>query len=240
MGSLTTPVGKVVEMAEVKKEVTRFKFEAAPVRMIFGSLIKPIESNYGNGRKSALHFEIQAGMPPEHPDFKSLKATMNKVARVEFGGDMTDAEWNQYIKDKKVSFPIKDGTKIADKGKAKGKNREACRGLVMFKASSSAEYPPALCFVTAGGVVDVEERSQAASKFYPGVEVGMEVTLKAYPGNDSNIPNSVVAYLSTVCSLGRGEKLGGSAASRYTAFAKNVGTISDDNPMDGADDEVPM
>ncbi len=215
-------------MAE-KKEVTRFKFEAAPVRMIFGSLIKPMASDYGNGRKSDPHYEIQAGIATDHPDLKALKATMAKVAKAEFGTV------------EGVSFPIKDGTKIADKGKAKGKNREACRGLVMFKASSSAEYPPALCYLTAGGVVDVEDRNLAASKFYSGVEVGMEVTLKAYPGNDSNIPNSVVAYLSTVCSLGRGEKLGGSAASRYATFAKNVGTVSDDDPTGGMDDEdIPL
>lgn len=230
-------------MAE-KKEVTRFKFEAAPVRMIFGFVTKPGVSDYGNGRKSDPHYEIQAGIAADHPDLKALKQTMFALAKKEFGPNIRDVSQPVKPGDESkvpVSFPIKDGTKIADKGKAKGKNREACRGLVMFKASSSTEYPPALCYLTAGGVVDVEDRNLAAGKFYSGVEVGMEVTLKAYPGNDSNIPNSVVAYLSTVCSLGRGEKLGGSAASRYATFAKNVGTVSDDDPTAGLDDEdIPL
>ena len=200
----------------------RFKFEAAPVRMLYGTVITPKVSDYGGGRKSDPHFEVQAGIPLDHPELKALKAKIAAIAKAEFG--TTEG----------VATPLKDGTKMADKAKARGKNRERCRDFVILKASSSAEYPPSLAYVANGAGVDVEDgmRSQVAGKFYQGVNIGMEVTLKAYKGNDENIPNSVVAYLSNVVSLGFGEKLGGGASSRHAGLIKNVGTVSEDDPTE--------
>ena len=208
-------------MAEAK-EIRRFKFEAAPVRFLYGNVITPKVSDYGSGRKSPPHFEVQAGIPLDHPELKALKAQMAAVAKAKFG--TTEG----------VSFPLKDGTKMADKAKGRGKNRERCRGYIVFKASSAAEYPPSLAYMANGSGVDVEDsmRQQSAAKFYPGVWIGEEVTFKAYEGNDGNIPNSVVAYLSNVVSLGFGEKLGGGASSRHAGLIKNVGTISEDDPTD--------
>ena len=212
-------------MAEAKKTV-RFKFEAAPVTMLYGNVITPKVSDYGRGKKSDPHFEVQAGIETDHPELAALKKEMSALAKAEFGTV------------EGVSFPIKDGTKIADKAKARGKNRERCRGLVILKASSAAEYPPSLAYVSNGVGVDVEDgmRSQVASKFYPGVKIGMEVTLKAYEGNGSNIPNSVVCYLSNVISLGFGEKLAGGASSRHAGLIKNVGTVSNEDVTEGADE----
>ena len=218
-------------MAEAKVD-NRFKFEAAPVRFLYGAVISPKESDFGNGRKSKLHYETQVGIPLDHPELKELKAKMAAVAKAQFGS--TDG----------VAFPLKDGTKIADKAKAKGKNRERCRDMLLLKASSAAEYPPSLAYVAEGKGVDVEDnmRSQVAAKFYPGVWIGEEVNFKAYEGNGSNIPNSVVAYLSNVVSLGYGEKLGGGASSRHAGLIKNVGTVSDDDPTEdiSADEDIQL
>lgn len=207
-------------MANAKTATGRFKFEAASVRMLYGNVITPKTSDYGNGRKSNPHFEVQAGIRLDHPELEALKTEMKRVAKEQFGTL------------EGVSFPLKDGTKMAEKAKGKGKNRERCRGQVIFKASSAAEYPPSLAYVTGGKGVDVADdmRAQSAGKFYPGVDIGMEVTLKAYPGNDSNIPNSVVAYLSNVVALGTGENLGGGASSRHSGLIRNLGVVSDDNP----------
>src|SRR5579859_1649726 len=148
----------------------RFRFEAAPVKMLYGNVITPKVSDYGGGRKSDPHFEVQAGLGKDHAELKALKGVMAACAKAKFGS--TEG----------VSFPLKDGTVIADKAKARGKNRERCRDLLVLKASSAAEYPPALAYVANGVGVDVEDsmRAQAAGKFYPGVDMSIEVTFKAY------------------------------------------------------------
>lgn len=211
-----------------------FKFDAAPVTMLYGSVAKTQVANYGNNKKSDPQFTIQAGIPLDHPQFPALKAEFARIAQEAFGSAQG------------VKFPIQDGERIADKAKAKNppKNRERCRGFVVLKANSGAEYPPSLFMVQAGGIVEIEEdmRTQNAGKFYPGVLCALEVTLRAYDGNGNTDPadgpviaNGVAAYIRSVCSTGRGKKLSGGGAERYAGFAKNVGEVSDENPEDDDD-----
>lgn len=121
------------------------------------------------------------------------------------------------------------------------------RGYVILR-SFSKQYAPSLFYVNGGNVVEVDDsiRTQVQSKFYSGVDASIEVNFVAYEGtktddNPNGVPNSVVAYLSSVCSLGTGKRVGGGGADRYSGFAKNVGTVSDEDPTEDLDDEeIPM
>jgi hypothetical protein len=211
-------------MPEVKTE-GRFKFDAAPITFFYPNVITPKTPDFGGGRKGKPGYQIQVGIAPDHPDLPALKALCKAVAKAKFGTL------------EGVSFPLKDGDKQADKAKASGKAREFLRGQVILKAGST-QYAPQLFYVANGEVIEVQEdmRAQVGSKFYSGCEGTVGINLVAYEGNGDNIPHSVVAYLYDVVSLCRGKKVGGGGASKYAGFAKNMGTVSDKDVTEGADD----
>ena len=216
---------------EIKKHPTiGFKFEAAPVVMLYGNIDTPRIAEYGGGKKSDPMFQAQFGIALDHPELATMKKALAKAAKDAFG----TAEG--------VKFPIRMGDEMADKAKKRGKDRERCRGYVVLKATSQADFAPGMFIIKDGEVVEIEDgmRKQSAAKFYPGVQCAVEVGFKAYNGNSDPddgpvIPNGVTAYLRSVCSTGQGKKLGNGGAARYSGFAKNVGTISDEDPTEGAD-----
>lgn len=215
-------------MAEVGENTGRFKFEAAPIVMLYPVVITPKPMMIDGKAKGDPMYQVQASMPLDHPELPALKALISRVAKEKFGTT------------KDVSLPIKLGDPQADKAKARKKDREFMRGRVILTARSK-QYAPVLSYVSEGKVVEVGEdmRAQVGSKFYSGVEGTIEVNLVAYPGNGSNIPNSVVAYLAEACSLCRGKKLGGGgSADKFAAFAKNMGEVSDVDPT--GDDEIEL
>jgi hypothetical protein len=213
-------------MAE--KKFYTFKFEAAPVTMLYIDAAKPRAADFGHGKKGDPVYQAQIGIKPDHPELKALKAKMIECAK-DMLGTIEGVHW-----------PVRDGTEMADEAHKRGKDRGRCRGLVVLKAASPQEYPPNLVLIENGQAVQVEEamRSQVASKFYPGVEGSIEVNFKAYDGNGSNIPKTVVAYLRSVVSLNRGKNLGSSSAARFGAFAKNIGVVSQQDVTEGLDEEV--
>jgi hypothetical protein len=218
-------------MARIGETPGRFKFEAAPVILFNPAVISPKSQNFSKpGAKkqniSEPSYFVQALIPPDHPELKALKDDMKAVAK---------AEWGPDVKLDTISFPLSDGTKRF----AENKKLEAFNGMVVLRAGSKL-YAPALFYVAGGKVIEVDEamRTQASSKFYSGVEASIEVNLVAWEVDDNK---SVVAYLSSVCSLCTGKKLGGAGPARYEGFARNVGTISDVDPSAGADDdEIPF
>ena len=213
-------------MAEVGENTGRFKFEAAPITMLYPVVITPKPMMIDGKAKGDPMYQVQASIPPDHPELPALKAAIARVAKEKFGTT------------KDVSLPLKLGDAQADRAKAKKRDREFMRGQVILTARGK-QYAPALSYVSNGVIVEVGEdmRAQVGSKFYSGVEGTIEIVLVAYDGNGKNIPNSVVAYLTEACSLCRGKKLGGSgSANKFAAFAKNMGEVSDLDPTDDGGD----
>jgi len=173
-------------------------------------------------------FEIDAN----HPDLKPLKALCVEVARAKWPGvDLST-----------LQFPIQNGDKIADKQKAKGKDRESARGKAVLIARS--QYEPRLSVVQNGTISDYEgdRRPLAKPFFYDGVSVLVEVNLEAYDGVGAN-PDGVTAYLNMVCSLNKGERIGSAGRPAAEVFKGYAGNLSTEDPTqsDLSDtDELPM
>lgn len=176
--------------------------------------------------KYSSNFEFD----PDHVDLAALKAEAVKVAKAKWPGrDL-----------KELAFPFTSGDKLADKAKAKDKDREFSRGKVVL--TSRSKYEPRLSVVEGGKLVDYEgdKRPMAKKFFYNGVMALAQFNFVAYDGVGAN-PDGVTAYLNMVVSLNKGKKLsGGSSAAEV--FKGYIGTSSDEDPTagDDPDDEIPF
>lgn len=176
--------------------------------------------------KYSSNFEFE----PESDDLRALKAKAVAVARAKWPGrDL-----------KELAFPFTNGDKLAEKAKAKGKDREFSRGKVVVTARS--KYQPRMSVVEGGRIVDLEGDAIKANgrKFYSGVQALAQFNLVAYDGVGNN-PDGVTAYLNMVLSINKGTKLAG-GASASEVFKGYIGTASDEDPtgLDGLDDEIPF
>lgn len=177
--------------------------------------------------KYSANFEFE----PDSEDLAALKAEMVKVARAKWPGcDL-----------KTIAFPIANGDKLADKAKARDKDREFSRGKAVLTARS--KYQPRLSVIEGGKVRELEGDAIVATGkqvFYSGVKALAQVNLVAYePVQDDGKPG-VTAYLNMVCSTNKGTKLTG-GASAADVFKGYIGSTSDEDPTGGdLDDEIPF
>jgi hypothetical protein len=232
-------------MTDTATEGNRFAFQV-PVRLYGPNVITPKAADYGGGKMGAVEYSVNLFFPPSHPEAKAFGVKLAQVKDRQFGSGA-----------KGVALPFRMGDAWADawakkhhKEIAEGKKnpRDFARGMVMVKASSK-NFPPMLSYVNNGQLVDIPEEARVAAggKFYSGVEAFVEINLVPYAGNGAEppavvIPDSVKAYLTKVCSLGRGERLGGgSSASTFGNAVRSLGTVSDDDPTDGTGSkEIPF
>ncbi len=164
-------------------------------------------------------------LDPSSEDFKAIKALVVRVAHAKWPGrDL-----------KELKFPISDGTKLADKRKAKVKRDDAAfqRGKAVIAARS--KYQPKLACILNGKMVDVDSGNAAVCKpqFYNGVQVLARINFKAYDEVGTN-PAGVTAYLDMLLSTGKGERIN-LGASASDVFKGVVGQISNDDPTAGGD-----
>lgn len=206
------------------------RFQSRDVAILnFPNIFTPRAFKGKNGvAQGEPKFDAALELAPDSPDLKNMKAAAVAVAR---------AKWPD--RDLKVDFqfPWTLGDKLADKAKAKGKDRESSRGLVVLTARS--QYAPRLSVIEKGDVVDYfdERRPLAKDAFYSGVKVGFVVTFNAYEGVGSN-PDGVNAYLDWLISTKSGKRLV-TSASGADVFKGYAGRVSDEDPTtaDAGDDE---
>jgi len=148
-----------------------------------------------------------------------------------------------------VQVPWKDGTKEADKMKAKGKDGETFRGKTLLKATS--KFPPVLSAVEAGKIVDYPAENNvqppaAAKFFYSGVHIVPSFGLHWYKGDEGK-PDGVSLYFNAALFAKHGTRLGGRTANSAETFKGYIGSISQEDPTAGAgfsadelDDEIPF
>ena len=203
-----------------------------PKTLTFPNLLEAKAVKGPNGKPSgepkySSNFEFDIS----DDDLTAAKAVAAKIARAKWPGrDL-----------KELSFPFTNGDKLADKAKAKGKDREFSRGKVVLTARS--KYQPRMSVVENGRAIDLEGDAIVATGkrvFYTGVSVLAQVNFVAYDGVGAN-PDGVTAYLNMVCSLNKGKKLTSGGASAAEVFKGYIGTTSDENPLgDDLDDEIPF
>lgn len=209
-----------------------YVIERKLVTLTFPNLIEP-RAVTNNGKPSgepkysaSLEFDL------DHPDLAPLKAKAAAIAKARWPGrDL-----------KELQFPFSDGNKLADKAKARGKDREFSRGKVVFVARS--KFRPDLSVISNGKLLDLTDDAAVLAQqraFYSGVQVSAQVTLKAYDGVGNN-PDGVNAYLDKVLSFNKGERVAGGGRSAAETFKGYAGLVSNEDPTVGADldDEIPF
>lgn len=203
----------------------------APVVMAFPNLFVPKAFKGTNGKELGdAKYSGNFIFPPDSPDLKDMKALAVKIARA----SRPTADL------KTLAFPFRSGDKLADAAKAKKKDGEYQRGKVVISARS--KYQPKLANFQNGKIVDLDEQGQERfkSQFYPGVLVYVSFNFVWHDEVGGN-PAGVNAYLQTVLTTNKGERLaGGKTASEV--FSGYVGNVSAEDPTTGntVDDEIPF
>lgn len=223
-------------MSEVKEGVVR---GTEPTTLTFPNLDKPraVERNgkpTGEPKYSA-NFEFE----PSAADLAAIKAEAVKVAKAKWPGRDIGAEYKAGT----IRMPWSSGDKLADKAKAKGKDREFSRGKTVL--TSRSKYQPILSYIENGKIVDIDgstPQGLATIKrvFYSGVQTLAEWNLQAYDAVSEDGKDGVTAYLNRVLSLGKGTRLTGGQSSAEV-FKDYIGTATDEDPgLGDLDDEIPF
>lgn len=206
-----------------------------PARALYLNATKARGAKLKNGKESEPRFDATLMFELDSPDLVGLRTTIIDAAKEKWPGrDIMAA-----IKAGQFNVPISDGTAHADKEKAKGKDREVARGKKLFKAAS--KYQPTLSVILNKAVVDLstdELIAQHGKQFYPGVNVGVRVSLEPYEAIRDGENDGVSARLYMVLSTNKGERLGGQGKSGAEVFKDYVGFVTDEDPTYVEDDEI--
>lgn len=205
-----------------------------PAVMTFPNLIEPRAFKGRNGKDNGdPKFSVNWRMSPDHPDLDALKKAAARAAQARWPGRPL-AE---------LAFPFASGTKLADKAKTNGKDREAYRGYVVM--SSRSKFRPAIAVIENGKPLDLETDEAVLarrSKFFSGAEALASVCFVAYDGVGQN-PDGVTCYLQQLLVTGKGERLEGMAGGRSASetFKGYAGGYStEDVGADAPDDDIPF
>lgn len=207
-----------------------------PTTLTFPNLLEAkaveIKGKPSGEPKFSANFEFAA----DHQELKALKDALVRVAKARWPGRALS----------ELAFPISDGTKLADKAKAKSppKDREFSRGKAVL--ISRSKFQPKMSIISNGKLIELEDEAAVKANirhFYSGVQAIAQFALQAYDGVGNN-PDGVTAYLDMVLSTCKGEKLTGSGQSAAEVFKGYVGVNSTVDPTAGTtadlDDEIPF
>lgn len=224
-----------------------------PAPMIWCHAISPRPERTVNGEKFPAGYEATFLFPADHPDLAEIKkllgataAGFDKFAEKIAGNKAAGRSPYDGLK-----FPLENGTKMADAGKAKDRDREFLRGAAVFKAKSNVAKrdgtplsPPRLVVLQNGKYVrysDEHERPLAKKFFYSGVLAIGTFNFVPYAG----MGGGVSAYLNEILSLNAGDPIatGADDEAKYGSpdkFSGYVGKVSAEDPTVGMDDEIPF
>jgi|SRR5882672_882077 len=211
----------------MSNKVPSFYTLTSPAIMMFPVLFEK-KPYIKNGKEvSKPRFSAQFIIDADSPDVKGMKEVVASLAR---------SKWP----DKKFSdmkLPFQDGTKAADKRKAKDKDdAEWQRGKLIMNTKSYTDVR--LCVLENGKIVDLESAAMIAlhkDKFYQGVEVLAQFNFSAYDASAEDSKDGITTYLNMVLSLNKGTRRSGGRSSSEV-FKGYVGTISAEDPTSGMDD----
>ncbi|MDR3562025.1 MAG: DUF2815 family protein [Negativicutes bacterium] len=227
-------------MTDKPKKPTYIYDLTAPVIIAHPTLITPRPFQENGKPKGDPVYSGDLVFPADSQELIALKELAKKAVRESCPGQ----KLSNFI------FPFKDGTLLADARKAKCEaadkkpDGEYQRGQVVLKTKS--KFPPGLAGIENGKIVDYdteEKKVKAADKFFFGAEVLATVAFVAYAPIGEN-KGYVSAYLNAVFTTGKGTKLAGQAPSTAARFKGYVGSVSQDDPTKGLDndldDEIPF
>lgn len=226
-------------MAEVDYEARRVTL-IKPEICSFPNLDEP--KRVSKSTKEEPKFSLGLEMAPDSPNLTAIRAKIISQA-IAFANSNDGAGFRAVagntvesitaaIKSGAIKTCIEDGDKLAEKAIAKGKKREWSRGLKVVTARS--QNWPACGIIANGAIVQLDDRSQVklhkAKYFYTGVKVVAELDIVAYNAVGEDGKPGVTAYLSSVLSTGKGDKLAGGGPDLAATFSGYVGLESDEDP----------
>lgn len=177
-------------------------------------------------------FEAEFVIAKDHPQAKDLKAAAVAAAK---------ERWPE----KPVSeilFPVKDGTKEADKrlrkAEKKGKKVDEdkvayLRDKITVTARTGAKFPPTVTDATKGFAPVTDRR-----RIFGGCQVLAEILFRTYEqekevNGEEVTEYGVTAYLNEVVYVADGPRVGpGGGPSTAEKFKGYAGKVSDENPVD--------
>ncbi len=204
--------------------MARDYFTLDDVTGVYFSLDKP---KSGGKFNQEPHWEVTCLIARDHPQLKEFAAKVREVA---------DEEW-ELTNDtyKELKLPFKDGTKFADKKPG----REWARGMIMITPKTGLDYPPDIGFYDKKGfnlVTGVNKGPQLRELFYPGVLLNVDMAVSTFESRDQG----VTLYLQGIGSHKTGERIAGLGSGSVNRLSRNVGTVSDVDPTEDLDDEIPF
>lgn len=199
----------------MSQEETKARYTmTAPAPITFANFAEAKAVTKGSKPKFSCNVEL----PEDHPDVAPIKALIARVAREASPGVDLGA----------IHKPLGSGDRLADKAKAKGKDREFSRGKLVLTARS--DYRPGLSYLENGRLVDIEDETAIKARerdtFYSGALVLAEVEFVWYDAVGENGTPGVTAYLNKVLSTKKGERLMGQRQSAAETFKGYVGLAS--------------
>lgn len=182
----------------------------------FSSLLKP--EAYEPGRP--VRFKASLWIPNDSEDLPKLKAALARLAKQRFG------------KTEGLSWPLQSGTAFNAKRVEEDKSPVVfANDKHLVRAHSGEMKRPALAIAGRDKSLYSREEQEPfiGSHFYNGAEVKASITLCTYEG----FGGGVCAYLSSIWSSGKGERLGivddpAAKFGGHTGHATNVDPIGED------------
>lgn len=227
-----------------------------PAPVIWAHVVTPRpERRLKNGETVEPAYQASWLFPPDHPDLPTIRSILAKAiagydadsvkAKIEANKAAGRAPYDD------LKFPLTNGDKTADRGKATDKDREFCRGMAILQGKSNVVIkagpkkgqplsPPRLVVLQNGKYIRYQddERPLAKRFFYSGVLAIGTFGFVPYAG----MGGGVSAYLNEILSLNVGEKIatGVDDEAKYGSpdtYKGYVGHVSAVNPLD---DEIPF
>lgn len=211
-------------MTEVAKTDMSFTFNE-PVRGVYLNVFDPKPFKKNGKEVGDPKFGGTLMMEPDYTGLPGLKAKIAEAAR---------SKWPTRALSE-LKFPLSSGDKAAERAKAKGKNRDFMKGLIVLTARS--KYPPTLSVLEGGKIITLESdalKAKYKSKFYSGCFIAASVNFVPYEADDGD--DGVTAYLQSLLWVKDGERIGG--RDQAEVFKSYMGTTTDEDPL--ADDEIPF
>lgn len=186
-------------------------------------------------------YTLTVMFPEASADLRAIKELSIQVIKDSWPELDIRAAWA----DKSLHLPWNTGEemiakktkRLVDRGKEYNGNDDYQLGHTLLKTTTKLARP-ALAVLLNGKLVDLLDDTAIAlhkSKFYSGVQGAVQIKLSAIEVEGRKF---VVAYLQQVVSSGRGKQIGGKLAS--DTFSGFAGTVVDEDPTSGMDDEIPF
>lgn len=183
-------------------------------------------------------YDATIAIDPEGKDAEAIKALCVAAAKAKWPNRDIGADF----KSGELNMPFAAGDKLADRAKKKAEHKgvkrdqEFHRGKLVITARSKHE--PKLAEIAGGRLVELEglQRTAAKSKFYSGVFVGAEFAFVAYDGVGDDNKDGVTAYLNSVVTLNKGERVMGGGRDLAEVYTGFIGIESNESALEGQPD----